>query len=165
MFETLDVISVNVWQLLVSLVNLVLLYGIINKFLYRPVKQVLSARERSIRDEYDKAAEAKAQALADKDRYEQRLSGAKAQADGILQSAVAAAKQRENEILSTAKEEAALLRRRAEEDAEQERKKAERVIKEEIVDVSAKLTEKLLGREMNMNDHEQLIDAFIRELE
>ncbi len=163
-FESLDVISVNLWQLVVSLANLAILFWIVKKFLYQPVKRMLNAREQSIQKDYDEAAAAREQALSDKQKYEEQLSGVKEQADGIIQSAVSTAKLREKEILDRAKEEADLVHRRAEEAAEMELKKAESVIKGEIVDVSTKLTEKLLGREITSKDHEELIDSFIREI-
>lgn len=163
-FESLDVISVNLWQLVVSLANLALIFLIVKKFLYQPVKRMLEAREQSIQKDYDEAAAAREQALNDKQKYEEQLSDAKADADGIIQSAVSTAKLREKEILDRANEEADRIHRRAEEAAEMELKKAESVIKDEIVDVSTKLTEKLLGREMTDKDHDELIDSFIREI-
>lgn len=163
-FESLDVISVNLWQLAVSLVNLTLIFLIVKKFLYQPVKRMLEAREQSIQKDYDDAAAAREQALNDKQKYEEQLSDAKSHADGIIQSAVSTAKLREKEILDHANEEADRIHRRAEETAEMELKKAESVIKDEIIDVSTKLTEKLLGREMTDKDHDELIDSFIREI-
>ena len=45
-----------------------------------------------------------------------------------------------------------------------EKKKAQASIRREITDVSAALTEKLLGREMNTGDHRELIDSFLQEM-
>ena len=44
--QTLDVISVNLWQILISLINLFLLFLILKKFLFKPVKKVLDQRQR-----------------------------------------------------------------------------------------------------------------------
>ena len=46
-----------------------------------------------------------------------------------------------------------------------ERKKASADIKSEIADVSAAIAEKVLGREINEEDHKDLIDSFIDEIE
>ena len=51
--------------------------------------------------------------------------------------------------------------RRAEADAQLEVKKARASIKDEIVDVSTQLAEKMLGREINAADHRELIDSFL----
>ena len=39
--QTLDVISVNLWQMVASLANLVILFLLIKKFLYKPVQTEL----------------------------------------------------------------------------------------------------------------------------
>ena len=45
-----------------------------------------------------------------------------------------------------------------------ERQKAAAGIKQEIVEVSGALAEKLLEREINQQDHRALIDSFIEEI-
>lgn len=162
--QNLDVISINLWQLLVSLANLVLLFLIVKRFLYKPVKNMLEARQSNIEGQYAAADEAKKQAFADRDAYEQKLALAKDEADGIIQSAVSIAKAREKEIVAAARADAEIIVRQAEEQASLEMIKAEGAIREEIVDVSAKLTEKLLEREINSDDHKKLIDSFIDEI-
>ena len=42
--QSLDIISINIWQILISLCNLVLLFLILKKFLYKPVHNVLAQR-------------------------------------------------------------------------------------------------------------------------
>lgn len=49
--EYLQVVSVNIWQILISLANLLLLFLILKKFLYKPVKKVLDARKAAIDEE------------------------------------------------------------------------------------------------------------------
>lgn len=159
--QTLDVISINLWQMLVSLANLVILFLIIKKFLYKRVKKMLEARQTTIDNRYNEAQKAKDEALSTKELYEEKLSDAKAEADGIISDAVTTAKARENEIIVKAKGEAELIVTQAKEDARLEVKKAEEGIKQEIVEVSTLLTEKMLEREINKADHKQIIDSFI----
>ena len=162
--QTLDIISVNLWQMLASLANLVLLFLIVKKFLYGPVKKMLAERQSTIEGDYTAAKEAKEAALLEQQTYEEKMRGAKAEADGMIKSAAVAAAQREREILAEAKVKAQDIVRRAEQDAELERRKAEDSIKKEIVEVSSLLTEKMLGREVSAEDHQNLIDAFIEGL-
>lgn len=159
--QSLDVISINLWDILVSLANLVILFLLVKKFLYKPVKKMLEARQATIEGDYAKANEAKKQALADKLAYEEKLSEAKTEADGVIQSAVSIAKARENEILAEASEKADAILRKANDDAALELKKAEKSIKDEIVVVSTLLAEKLLERELNQKDNKELVDSFI----
>ncbi len=162
--QTLDIISINLWQMLVSLANLVLLFLLVKKFLYKPVKKMLETRQKTIDDEYDAAREAKEQALSDKEAYAVQLQGAKAEADRVIKSAVELAGDREREILAEAKQKAEGIVRQAETNAALERKKAEDGIRQEIVEVSSLLTEKLLEREVSADDHRRFVDAFLEEI-
>lgn len=162
--QSLDVISVNLWQMLASLVNLVLLFSIVKKFLYKPVVKMLKSRQDTIDADYDAAKTAKEQALSDKAAYEEKLQDAKAEADRVIKSAVDIASQREKEILINAKTKADGIVRQAEADAVLERKKAEESIKKEIVEVSSLIAEKVLVREVSADDHKNLIDSFIEDM-
>ena len=162
--QNLDVISVNLWQMVVSLVNLLLLFLIVKKFLYKPAKRMLDARQNDIQSDYDAAAEAKEQANLDKIKYEEKLQSAKIEADEVIKSAVNIANEREKEIIAEAKIKADGIIRQAENDALLERKKAEDAVKKEIVEVSTALANKLLEREINVNDHRDLIDSFIEKI-
>ncbi len=162
--QSLDVISVNIWQMLASLANLVLIFVLVKKFLYKPVKKMLAARTDAIQSDYDAAKEAKDKALADMAAYEEKLSGAKAEADNVIKSAVNIASEREKEIIAEAKIKADGIVRQAENDAVLERKKAEDGIRKEIVEISSLLTEKMLEREVSDADHQHFIDSFIESI-
>lgn len=162
--QTLDVISVNLWQILISLINLTLLFLAIKKFLFKPVKKVFEQRQAQIDDRYDAAAQAQAQAEDDRKTWEQKLSDAHTEADAILQNATDNARMRGDKLIAQAQERADGIIRAAQTEAELERKRAVDGIKREIVEVSGALTEKMLGREINTEDHRALIDSFIEEI-
>ncbi|MBP3442160.1 MAG: F0F1 ATP synthase subunit B [Clostridia bacterium] len=162
--QSLDVISVNIWQILASLANLVLLFLMVKKFLYKPVKKMLEQRQNAIQSDYDAASEAKEKALSAQTEYEEKLRGAKDEADTVIKNAVSIANEHEKEILAQAKQKADGIVRQAENDAILERKKAEDGIKKEIVEVSSLLTEKMLEREVSADDHKHFIDSFIESI-
>lgn len=162
--QTLDVISVNLWQMLVSLINLILLFLIVKRLLYKPVKKMLETRQSTIEGEYNDAKAARDQALSDKKAYEEKLQDAKDEADKVIRSAVDIASVREKEILEDAKSKADGIIRQAEADAALEKKKAEESIRREIVEVSSALAEKMLEREVSADDHKQFIDSFIESI-
>lgn len=162
--QTLDVISINLWQMVAALGNLILLFVIVKKFLYKPVKKMLAARENAINQDYDAARQAKEDAMKDKKEYEDRLLSAEKEADSVIKSAVSVAKAREKEIVADAHEKADGIVRQAKEEAALELKKAEDSVKREIAEVSSALTEKLLEREVNDSDHQRFIDSFIESI-
>ena len=163
--QNLSVISVNFWQIVISLVNLLILTWIIKRFLYKPVKKMLDARRAAIDADYAQAQAAREEAEENRLNYEAAMAAAKQTGDQIIADANRTAEYRGNEIIADAREKASEIRRQAEADAVLERKKAEAEMKHEIANVSAQLTGKLLQREINEEDHRGLIDSFLNELD
>ena len=159
--QSLDVISVNLWQILISLANLTLLFLIIKKFLFKPVNKMLEKRRAALNEQYAAADEAKKSAEQNEQYWKEKVGTAEAEADAIMQNATEKAKYRSEKMLEEAKDRANGIVRQANAEAELERKKATDGIKREIVDVSAALTEKLISREINMEDHRSIIDSVI----
>ena len=163
--QFLDVISVNIWAILASLANLLLLTLIIKKFLFKPVKKIVDARRAAIDADYEQARAAREEAEESRLNYEAAMAAARQTSDQIIADASRTAEYRSNEIVAEARERASEIRRQAEADAVLERKKAEDEMKHEIANVSAQLTGKLLQREINEEDHRSLIDSFLNELD
>ncbi len=162
--QTLEIISVNLWSILISLINLVLLFLIFKFFLYKPVKKVMAQRQQMLDDQYNAAANAKKEAEEDRALWKEKLDSAHSEADSILKSAVSNADIRSEAIVDEAKKKADVIIRQAEIEAELERKKVEAEIKTEIIDVSTVLASKMLDREINSDDHRNLIDSFIESI-
>ncbi len=164
MIQTLDVISVNLWQILISLANLVILFFLLKKFLYKPVKNILAQRQAEIDKQYSEAQVAQDVADENKRAWEEKIKNAEGEAEQIIQNATEKAERRKEKIVGDAKVKADEIIRQAETDAELELKKASEQIKQEIVTVSTALTEKMLDREINEQDHRKLIDSFIEDI-
>ena len=163
--QNLSVISVNIWNVLISLVNLLILTWIVKKFLFKPVMKIIDTRRAAIDADYAQAKAAREQAEENRLNYEAAMSAARQTSDQIIAEATRTAEYRSNEIVAAARDKATDIRRQAEADAELERKKAEDDMKHEIADVSARLTGKLLEREINEEDHRALIDSFLNDLD
>lgn len=162
--QTLEVISVNFWSILISLSNLAILFLLMKVFLYGPVKRTIAKRQAEIDAQYQAAADAEESAKASREQYAAKLAGAQAEADGLIQNATASANRRSDRIVADANDKAASIIRQAQNEAELEKKKAQETIRREIADVSTALTEKLLGREMSEGDHRGMIDSFLNEI-
>lgn len=164
MMQTLDVISVNLWSILISLANLLLIFFILKFFLWKPVKKVMKQRQDMVDKQFADAAEAQESARADKAAWAEKLAGADAEADARIQAADATARQHGDRIVADARLRAEDIVRQARNEAALERTKAEAAIKEEIVQVSTALAQKMLEREIAPADHQQLIDSFLDEI-
>ena len=162
--QNLDIISVNLWQILISLANLVILFLILKKFLYGPVTKMLDKRREEIDAQYSDAESAKENAQKREAELTMRLNGAKTEAEAIVKEAADTAHSRGDKIIQDAKVAANDIIRQAQEQAELERKRAEADIKTQIVDVSTAIAEKMIERELNADDHKALIDSFIEKI-
>ena len=159
--QNLEVISINFWQMLVSLANLLILFLILKKFLYAPVLKALEQRRSEVDGQYAAAAEAERSALAAKTEYSAKLADAEKMADEMRTAAVDEAKRSGERIVAEARIKADGMIRQAESQIELSQKKAEAEMKREIADVSTKLAEKLIERELDADAHRELIDSFI----
>ncbi len=162
--QSLEVISVNIWQILISLLNLLILFLLFKKFLFGPVNKMLAKRQSEIDSRYDAADEAKRAAEEEKLLWDEKIGTVKAESDEIIKKAQDSAKRQGETIVTKAKEQADGIIRQAETQAQLEMKKAEEGIKKEIVEVSTALANKLLEREINVDDHRDLIDSFIEKI-
>lgn len=162
--QTLGVISVNLWQILISLTNLLILYLLFKKFLFGPVNSMLAKRQSEIDARYDAADKAVQAAQEDKLLWDEKIGTVKAESDDIIRKAQDSAKRQGESIVTKAKEQADGIIRQAEAQAELEMKKAHEDIKNEIADISTALAEKILEREVNSDDHRDLIESFIEKI-
>ncbi len=162
--QSLEVISVNIWHILISLCNLLILFLIVKRFLFKPVKNVLDKRNAEIDKRYTAADEAKKAAEADMAAYRAKMENAQAEADAILQKAQKTAQLRSDTMLSEAKEKADLMFDKAHAGIEAETRRARQSLQQEVANLSLELTEKMLKREVRADDHRELIDSFIDEI-
>ncbi|MBR5524040.1 MAG: F0F1 ATP synthase subunit B [Clostridia bacterium] len=164
MIQTLEIISVNLWQILISLANLLLIFLILKKLLWKPVKKVMDQRQAMVDDQFAAAAAAEEEANRDKAEWAARLATADAEADARIQSADETARRHGDRIVADARDKAQGILRQAETEAALERQKAEAGMKQEIAAVGAQLAEKMLEREINPEDHRAMIESFLDEM-
>ena len=164
MIQTLDVISVNIWQILISLANLLLIFLILKKLLWKPVQKVMEERKAMVDKQFADAADAQAEAEADKAQWAEKLATADDEAAARIAEADETARRHGDRVIADAKEKAAGIIRQAEAEAELERQKATASMREEIADLSTILAEKMLEREINADDHRAMIASFLDEV-
>lgn len=163
--QSLEVISINFGQILISLLNLLLLFLILKRFLYAPVKSVVKDRQEMLKRQFDEAENAVSKAKINEEYWNGKIKNAQQEANSIIKNAMDNANQNSEEIISDAKKKARDIVTQAEINAKIERKKAENSIKKEIADASTILAEKIISREINEDEQKNLIDNFIKEME
>ena len=81
-------VGVDFWTCLFTLCNLVILYLVMKKLLFKPVKNMIDSRQKEVDDLYDNANRAKAEAEEMRARYETRLQQANAATPTAVPSSV-----------------------------------------------------------------------------
>ena len=157
-------ISANVWTALFTLGNLILLYFIMKKFLFKPVRAMIEERQKEIDDLYADANQSKEAAAELKEQYETRLAEANEEKEEILRNAYRKAQLREEEILREAQDKAAQTMRRADEQIELEKKRAMNEIKDDVSGMAIEIASAVLARDIKQKEHRNLIDSFIENL-
>ena len=69
---------------------------------------------------------------------------------------------RSEELLGEARAQAAAMKQKAEADIAQQRKKAVNEVKDEIGGIAMEIASKVVEREIQQADHQELIDSFIQ---
>ena len=104
--QSLDIISINLWDTLVSLANLLILFLVIKKFLFAPIRRMLDARQAQIDESYTAAQKAQASAEESKNEWDEKMLTARQTADDIIKTATQNADRRGDAIVAEAKEKA-----------------------------------------------------------
>ena len=159
-----ELLGVKPWTALFTLANTVALFLVMKKFLFKPVMKIIEDRQQEIDEMYTKAGEAKEQANALRETYEQKLEVAQAEAERTVKEATLRGQNRQEEIIRQANEQAAAILDKANADIAREKKKAINDAKDEISVIALAIAGKVVGKELSDTDQAQLVDSFIDEL-
>lgn len=95
-------LNISLWNLLFTVLNLLILFALMKKFLYRPVLGIIAKRQEMIDDQFAKAKASGEEAQALKQQYETCLSEAKAEQEKLIREAKLQAGAESERILADA---------------------------------------------------------------
>lgn len=160
--KALEFISIDAWTIIFQICNLLILLYLIRKFLWKRVMAVLEARQKEIDGMYDAAGKDRQEAAQMKEDYTARMGNAREEADKLVRNAVDTAHNRGDAIVKEAQAEAAHIKQKAEKDIEQEKRKAYSELMGEISGMAADIAGRMVEREINAEDHRELVEEFIK---
>lgn len=164
MGNVLPFVGFTPWEIIVTICNTLITFLVIKKFLFKPVRKMMAAREEEVQTMYTAAEKAQTEAEQLRSEYTERLSKAKEEAAEIVGSATRRATVRSEEILKESSQQAAAMMKKAESTIEQERKKAMNELKDEVASLSVMIASKVVERDVNDADHERFIEDFIEKV-
>ena len=160
--QSLEIISVNIWSILVSLANLLIMFLILKRFLFKPVQKMMAARKQQVDQIYQDAKENRDSAINMKQEYEARLATAREEADGLVRNAVQTAQRKGDAIVAEANSQASHLKQKAEQESAQEKKQMLQDVRGEISDIAVSIASKVVEREVKKQDYDGFVDEFIK---
>ena len=160
--QSLEIISVNIWSILVSLANLLIMFLILKRFLFKPVQKMMAARKQQVDQIYQDAKENRDSAINMKQEYEARLATAREEADGLVRNAVQTAQPKGDAIVAEANSQASHLKQKAEQEIAQEKKQMLQDVRGEISDIAVSIASKVVEREVKKQDYDGFVDEFIK---
>ena len=157
-------LSTNIWTLIFTVINLIILFILMKVFLFGRVNKILDKRAEIIRRQFEDADVAQREAEDLRVEYEKSLASAKEESAQIVDEARAKAKDEYDRILDDAGKEAEQMKEKAMSDIEAEREKSLNSLKNEIAGLVVSATAKVVGRESLDVDNSKLYDDFIAEM-
>ena len=150
--------------IIVQLCATAVMFIVVARFVFKPVRALLSKRAEYVNGQIRESEEAKERSL----RYEQEAKGSISEAQEKSKAMIADAKRQSEAIREKALEdldrELRANRLRAEEEILQEKKQAVEDIRRQIVDVALQASETVLNREISSEDNSRLVEDFVKDI-
>lgn len=151
------------WNLLFNIINILVLYLLLKRFLFKPVTAIMEKRSSTVKASLDEAESNKNEASRLKQEYEEALRSAEGKAaDIILEAKDRAARERERQ-----QKEAAEAAERLKEDTrkaiELEQKLALEKLKSEVAGIALLAASKVLQSNISAEANRKLLDDFLSE--
>ena len=137
-------LSLNVWNLLFTVINVLVLYLLMKIFLFKPVLAVLEKREEMIAANMEEARKSQQEAESLKSDYEEKLSSAKEEAQAIVHNARELAEQERAGILEKTRVESEQMIEKAKAAILSEQEQAQQEAKEEIARLAVLAARKII---------------------
>lgn len=157
-------IEVQMWQVIFTIINVLILFWFLKRFLFVPVKTMMDNRTKEVGDSILMAEAKNKEAEQMLEEYKLKIADAHVESREIVQKATINAEKRADEILTQAKDESQKIKDRAYKDIELEKDKAFRSIKNDVAEMAVLATEKLIGKTIDPDTNKTLIDDVINEI-
>ena len=157
------IIPSDIWAFVVQLTATFLLVLILAKFLVKPVRKFVAARQEYIQKDLDEAKMKNELANVNLKESDEKLKDARKVSKELVETAKVTALNEKDRIIEETKEEVRLMKEKAKQDIESERKKMEEEFTNEVIDVALSAASKVVEREINDDDNRKIIKSFIKE--
>ena len=156
-------LTVQPYWVLVAIVQFLVLFFLLQRFLWGPIQRTLQARADRIREGLENAEAAKRERAQMQVEVERLLGDARREAAAIAERTTKAAEAAAVEIRTQAKADGDRLRERARTDAEQLHQQALAQLRSEVASMAVLAASRILGKEVDAKTHQALIERSLDE--
>ena len=149
-----------IWTILTFLI----LFFVLSKFAWRPLLEALESRENTIKSSLDNAEKAKQELESLNAETETIISEARSEAQSIRLEAKSAAEKVKADIIAQAGEDAKKLRDENEKQIQVEKDRAINEIRQEVVDLTLTVAERVIRKNLSKEDNQDLIEDSLKTL-
>lgn len=157
-------LNIDVWDILFTVINLLVFFLLLKKFLFKPVTKIMQEREDQIQRDLDNAKKEREEAAAIKEDIDKRLASADSDADAIIATAKKRADKQSAEIIAEAEQEAQELLSDARKTIEREREDAVEAAREEIADLAVMAAAQVLKRNIDSESNKEFARQILAEV-
>ena len=140
--------------------NVLILFVVLRFLIYKPVLKFMKGRENSFANKVDELDDREKELIQQKESYEQMMANAHNEAAAIITRSNEMARDHAREIVDNAKDHARGLVLRAKREIEAEKVQVRQDMRTEIAEMSIQIAEKVLAREISLDDNRKIIDEF-----
>lgn len=151
-------------NLVFTIINLLVLYALMKKFLFKPVNNIVERRSEEIKKQFDEAKEAMKDADEVRQKYEASLENAKEDSEKLVQEAKQRARTEYERIVKSADDEVDKRIKKAEETIREEREKSLRSMETQLGSLIVSAASKVVGEKVSVENNQKLYDEFIAEM-
>ena len=148
--------------LITQLIATAILVFVVRKYFWKSALEYIEKRKQYVHQVVTEANTLKAQAEQNANLTEQELNKAYLNARSIIDEAKQKANAEKDGILQAANKEAEFKREQIKRELESEKQKAEKEMKQQIIEVAITAAEKVIKRQINDKDNENLVEEFIK---
>ena len=156
--------DINPSTAIFAIINFIVLVVVLKVFLYKPVCNMLDNRKQEVVNNLNSAEEAKLEAQKLRDEYAAQIQNARAEAQEIINQAAKIGEQTKADIVTEAREEAARLTAKAQDEIAREKTEALNEIRNEIADLAVLAASKVVGKTIDVADHQNMVNNFVKEV-
>ena len=148
-------------NLVFTIINQLVLYLLMKKFLFGPIIKVMDVRKAMIDQQFAGAKEQEDQAKALKEQYEGALKSAREESFQIMEQARKEAKAQADKTVEDTQAKVSAMLAKAQEDINTERENAMRQMKDDVASLAMEAAGKIIGKNSGADQDLSLYDQFI----